>query len=99
MVGTDGAGLPPSYLGIEGHKQCLSSHVAAAEDTHESVCLPMVQPKDCLPEAYMKLAVVVANGEIQPCGVSLTGAAGTGIKGPGGMPWWTWWKWNGPLTR
>ena len=77
-MGTDDGGLPPSYLSIEGHKKCLSSHVAAPEDTHQSVCLPMVQPQDCPPEAYIKLSEVVKNGKIQPCNGPLIG--------PGGIP-------------
>ena len=50
-------------MSIEGHQNCLSSHVSNPEDTHKSVCLPNEQPRNCTTESWQKLTSLGEDGD------------------------------------
>ena len=60
-------GLPPSYLGIDGHEKCLSSHSSASSGSHNEVCVPKAKPQPCTVEAWDKLKDEVAQGKLDQC--------------------------------
>ena len=59
--------MPPKYLSIEGHRECLSSHISNPQDTFKSVCIPKIQPQACLGESWSKLKELAGNGKIKLC--------------------------------
>ena len=59
--------MPPKYLSIEGHRECLSSHISNPQDTFKSVCIPKIQPQACLEESWSKLKELAVNGKIKMC--------------------------------
>ena len=59
--------MPPKYLSIEGHRECLSSHFSNPQDTFKSVCIPKIQPKACLEDSWSKLKELAENGKIGMC--------------------------------
>ena len=50
-------GLPPPYLGVEGHERCLGVQ-AAASGSHQENCLPVAKPTECTNDAWSKLSQV-----------------------------------------
>jgi len=60
-------GMPPKYLSIKGHRECLSSHFLNPQDTFKSVCIPKIQPQACLEESWSKLKELAGNGKIGMC--------------------------------
>ena len=66
-------GMPPRYLSVEGHRECLSSHTANPQDTFKSICIPKAQPKACLGNSWMKLIDMAQNGMIQRCNNEMKG--------------------------
>ena len=59
--------LPPKYLLVERHKNCLSSHTCCPGDTYKKVCVPEDQPKTCPSESWNKLISLKDMGEIEQC--------------------------------
>ena len=59
--------MPPKYLSIKGHRECLSSHFLNPQDTFKSVCIPKIQPQACLEESWSKLKEIAGNGKIGMC--------------------------------
>ena len=47
--------LPPHYLSVEGHENCLQE--AQASETHTEVCLPSQIPEECPVDAWESLQI------------------------------------------
>ena len=60
-------GLPPSYLGIQGHEKCMSSHSTTSGGSHNEVCVPKAKPQGCTTEAWDKLKEEVTQGKLDQC--------------------------------
>ena len=65
--------MPPRYLSVEGHRECLSSHAANSQDSFKSICIPKTQPKACLGNSWMKLIELAQSGMIQRCNNEMKG--------------------------
>ena len=74
MIYTGGShGVPPRYLSVEGHRECLSSHTANPQDTFKSICIPKTQPEACLGNSWTKLIEMAQSGMIQRCNNGIKG--------------------------
>ena len=61
------SGLPPTYLGIQGHEKCLSSHSTISGGSHNEVCVPKAKPQACTSEAWSKLTEELTQGKLDQC--------------------------------
>ena len=48
--------LPPAYLSIPGHKECLDSQTLPG-DSHSGKCIPAIKPAYCSEAAWADLAL------------------------------------------
>merc|ERR1711936_910476 len=53
-------GLPPAYLSIDGHEDCLGEYSPSPVST--AVCLPSTRPSDCQRRAWFQL-----KGKLENC--------------------------------
>jgi hypothetical protein len=68
--------LPPKYLSVSGHSDCLSSHTPYSGATHTEICLPRGKPTPCIADSWDKLKVEVDGGRIEKCKQILGGTSG-----------------------
>ena len=47
--------LPPNYLTVQGHENCLESHQAS--ESHTEVCMPAFKPEECPLDAWESLQI------------------------------------------
>jgi len=66
-------GLPPAYLSIDGHEDCLGEYSPSPVST--AVCLPSTRPSDCQRRAWFQLKGKLVNCPEEPV-----------IGGIGGLP-------------
>merc|ERR1711936_1204018 len=66
-------GLPPAYLSIRGHEDCLGEYSPSPVST--AVCLPSTRPNDCQRRAWFQLKGKLVNCPEEPV-----------IGGIGGLP-------------
>ena len=57
-------GLPPAYLSIEGHEDCLGEYSPSPVST--AVCLPSTRPSDCQRRAWFELKGKLVNCPEEP---------------------------------
>ena len=67
------SGLPPSYLSITGHGECLSSHTSTPGASHNEVCIPKSKPEDCTSEAWQNLSTELSQGNLKQCRMPIIG--------------------------
>ena len=53
-LGGSTSALPPAYLSVSGHQDCLSSH-QPRDASHTEKCIPQSQPGNCLDAAWTEL--------------------------------------------
>ena len=57
-------GLPPAYLSIDGHEDCLGEYSPSPVST--AVCLPSTRPSDCQRRAWFQLQGKLLNCPEEP---------------------------------
>ena len=67
------SGLPPSYLSIDGHGDCLSSHSSMPGGGHDEVCIPRSKPQSCTSGAWQKLETELSQGNLNQCRLPIIG--------------------------
>ena len=75
LVGGLGS-LPPKYLSISGHQQCLESHSPRAGATHTEICLPSSRPASCIEDSWDQLKEEVYGGRIEKCRQTIQSVGG-----------------------
>jgi hypothetical protein len=61
-VGGGQTGLPPSWIAIPGHQDCLLVHQVSG--SHQEWCLPTARPKGCSQQTWDKLSLAWTTGII-----------------------------------
>jgi len=56
--------LPPSYLMVDGFKQCLETQ---SMETWTAWCMPSSKPSDCAPASWEALVKISAEGGLTAC--------------------------------